>query len=67
MSPYWAQLSANFRVLLRYRAAAAAGVITQIFWGFLRLSILTAFYAGLPVGQPPPLNAAELAVYVWLG
>lgn len=67
MRPYWAQLSANFQLLLRYRAAAAAGVVTQIFWGFLRLAILTAFYAGLPAGQTPPLNVAELAVYVWLG
>jgi ABC-2 type transport system permease protein len=67
VSPYWAQLSANFRLFLRYRAAAVAGVVTQVFWGFLRLSILTAFYAALPAGESPPLNAAELAAYVWLG
>jgi ABC-2 type transport system permease protein len=65
--PYWAQLSANFQLLLRYRAAAAAGVVTQVFWGFLRLAILTAFYAALPAGQAPPLSTAELASYVWLG
>jgi ABC-2 type transport system permease protein len=67
MRPYWAQLSASFQVLLRYRMAAAAGVTTQVFWGLLRLAILTAFYAALPAGQAPPLNAAELAAYVWLG
>lgn len=67
MRPYWAQFSASFQLLLRYRMAAAAGVTTQVFWGFLRLSILTAFYAALPAGKAPPLSVAELAAYVWLG
>lgn len=67
MRPYWAQLSASFQVLLRYRMAAAAGATTQVFWGFLRLSILTAFYAALPAGQAPPMSLPELAAYVWLG
>jgi ABC-2 type transport system permease protein len=67
MRPYWAQLSASFQVLLRYRMAAAAGATTQMFWGFLRLSILTAFYAALPAGQAPPMSLPELAAYVWLG
>lgn len=67
MRPYVAQLSANVQQALRYRAAAFAGVVTQIFWGFLRLAILTAFYAALPREQAPPLSTAELAAYVWLG
>jgi ABC-2 type transport system permease protein len=65
--PYWAQLSASFQLLLRYRMAAAAGVTTQIFWAFLRLAILSAFYAALPAGQAPPLSMPELTAYVWLG
>jgi ABC-2 type transport system permease protein len=67
LSPYWAQLSANFQLLLRYRMAAAAGAVTQVFWGFLRLAILTAFYGALPVGETPPLSTFELAAYIWLG
>ncbi|MDT7580304.1 MAG: hypothetical protein QOK35_1568, partial [Pseudonocardiales bacterium] len=33
MKPYWAVLSARFRTLLQYRAAAMAGVGTRVFWG----------------------------------
>jgi ABC-2 type transport system permease protein len=67
VSPYLAQLSANLRVQLSYRMAALAGVVTQAFWGFLRLSILTGFYAALPVGAKAPMSEAQLASYVWLG
>jgi ABC-2 type transport system permease protein len=67
MSPYRAQLSANLQLQLRYRMAALAGLVTQAFWGFLRLSILTGFYAALPAGTTPPMNVAQLASYVWVG
>jgi ABC-2 type transport system permease protein len=67
MRPYRAQLSATLQQQLRYRMAALAGVVTQVFWGFLRLSILTGFYAALPSGVKPPLSPTELACYVWLG
>ena len=36
MRPYWAVLSARFRMLLQYRAAALAGLGTQVFWGLIR-------------------------------
>lgn len=43
MTPYLAILSARFRTLLQYRAAAAAGFGTQLFWGLIRMMIFEAF------------------------
>ena len=39
MKPYWAMLSARFRMLLQYRMAALAGCATQVFWGWIRVMI----------------------------
>jgi len=63
--PYWAILSARFRVLLQYRAAAAAGLATQVFWGFIRIMIFAAFYAAKPEGQP--MTFGQVVTYIWLG
>ena len=43
--PYRAVVSARYRMLLQYRAAAFAGLVTQCFWGAIRLMIVAAFYA----------------------
>src|SRR4051812_36556868 len=67
MSPYLAQLEANLRALLRYRVAALAGSLTQVFWGLLRLLIFSAFYASLGPAEPPPMSARAMVDYVWLG
>ncbi len=63
--PYWAVVSARFRMLLQYRAAAFAGFVTQLFWGAIRLMILAAFYAGATTA--PPMSFPQIAAYVWLG
>ena len=55
MRAYAAVLSANFRTLLQYRAAAIAGFATQIFWGFIRSSTAAQ-----------PMNVDEVTTYVWL-
>lgn len=65
MRPYWAVLSARFRMMLQYRAAAAAGVGTQVFWGFIKIMVLEAFFRSSDVEPPIPL--AALISYVWLG
>lgn len=57
--------SARFRTLLQYRAAAAAGLVCQIFFGLVHAAVLGAFYALAPKGQP--LRLAEALTYVWLG
>ena len=42
--PYAAILGARFRMLLQYRAAAIAGLWTQIFFGLILIMIYEAFY-----------------------
>jgi ABC-2 type transport system permease protein len=64
-APYVAVVSARYRMLLQYRAAALAGFATQLFWGAIKLMVLGAFYAMRPEGQP--LTWEEIVVYVWLG
>lgn len=65
MSPYLAILSAGARTLLQYRAAALAGIITQVFFGFVMVQAYEAFYAA--ASGPQPLALAEVISYVWLG
>lgn len=64
MRPYWAIFIARSRLLLRYRAAAAAGFGTQVFWGILRMMIFAAFMAS--VSGPQPMTGTELTGYIWL-
>ena len=65
MRPYLAVLSARIRMLLQYRAAALAGIGTQLFWGLIRVMIFEAFYRTALVAQP--MTYAEVVDYVWLG
>lgn len=65
LGPYRAILSARFRMLLQYRAAAVAGLWTQIVFGLVLLMIYEAFYRSTP--GPHPMTFAEVASYVWLG
>jgi ABC-2 type transport system permease protein len=62
---YLAVLSARFRTLLQYRAAAAAGMVTQLFWGLIRVMIFEGFYRSTTASQPMPLE--QVITYVWLG
>jgi ABC-2 type transport system permease protein len=65
MRPYLAIVSARFRMLLQYRAAALAGLFTQIFFGFVLIMVYEAFYRS--TAAPQPLAFSQLASYVWLG
>lgn len=65
MRAYLAILSARFRTLLQYRAAAVAGLGTQLFWGLIRVMIFEAFYASSTA--PQPMTFAQVVTYVWLG
>ena len=64
MISYWAVLSARFRELLQYRAAAVAGMGTQLFWGLIRVMIFEAFYRSSNASQPMELD--DVTTYVWL-
>ncbi len=65
MKPYLSLLSARFRVLLQYRAAAIAGFGTQLFWGLIRMMIFQAFYDSS--SAPQPIGRADAVTYIWLG
>jgi ABC-2 type transport system permease protein len=51
-------------MLLQYRAAAAAGIITQIVFGWIRVMVFEAFYASAT--SAPPMTLAQTVTYVWL-
>ena len=65
MKGYLSVVSARFRSLLQYRAAAVAGLVTQLFWGLIRVMIFTAFYRASDVSQPMDIDS--VVGYVWLG
>jgi ABC-2 type transport system permease protein len=65
MTPYLAMFSARFRALLQYRTAALAGLCTQVFWGLIRMMVMTAFYENAVA--TPPMSLAQVCSYIWLG
>lgn len=58
-------VSARYRTLLQYRAAAIAGFGTQLFWGAIKIMIMMAFYSVSDETQP--MSLAEVVAYIWLG
>lgn len=65
MKAYTSILVSRFQTLLQYRAAAAAGVVTQVFWGVVRAMIFDAFYRSS--SAPQPLTHDQAIAYIWLG
>ncbi|MEC4814898.1 MAG: ABC-2 family transporter protein [Scytonema sp. PMC 1069.18] len=65
MKAYWSLFVARFALLLQYRAAAFAGVATQLFWGFVKVMVLQAFFTHVTSAQPMTFRSA--VGYVWLG
>ena len=65
MKSYAAVISARFRALLQYRSAALAGLVTQIFWGIIRVMIFQAFYRSSDAAQP--ISGSDVETYIWLG
>lgn len=63
--PYLAAFRARFQLMLQYRAAAVAGVATQIWWGGIRIMVFAAFY-GINAAAAP-ISLANAVTYVWLG
>ena len=65
MKPYLAIFRARFRTMLQYRAAAVAGLLTQIFFGLVMIMIYEAFYRSTDRLQP--MTFPQVVSYVWLG
>ena len=67
-SPYLAVLRARFVLMLQYRAAAAAGFVTQAWFGVISIMVLAGFYHGAHSGPGhAPLSLVQAIGYVWLG
>jgi ABC-2 type transport system permease protein len=62
---YASLISARFRTLLQYRAAAVAGVGTQLFFGLIFVMVYEAFYRS--TRAPQPMTYGEVCTYLWLG
>lgn len=64
MKAYFAIFKCRLAALFQYRAAALAGLTTQFFWGWIKMTVLTAFYAHTAAAQP--ISLAEAITFVWL-
>jgi len=64
MRPYLAILGAQLRVLLQYRAAALAGLSTNLVFGLIHIMVFEAFYASSTAVHP--MTYGEVVVYIWL-
>lgn len=64
MKPYFSVLKLRLLNGLQYRAAAAAGIATQFFFGFIIIMVFQAFYSHASGNQPMSLD--EVIAYVWL-
>lgn len=65
MKAYMAILRGRLAVLFQYRAAALAGLATQLFWGIIKVMIITAFYA--QAITPPPISLTQIITFIWVG
>jgi ABC-2 type transport system permease protein len=64
MRPYFAIFKVRILSSLQYRAAALAGMGTQIFWGIIKTMILQAFYAQ---GGVQPITLTQAITFIWIG
>lgn len=64
MRPYLSMFKLNFINNLQYRAAALAGLSTQIFFGLMFIMVFMAFFQSTDTNLP--MNISELVTYIWL-
>ena len=64
MTSYLSYFKLKFKTGLQYRAAALAGISTQIFFGIVYISVYVAFYNSGSGSLPMPID--ELVSYLWL-
>jgi len=64
MKSYISYFKLKFITGLQYRSAALAGIVTQIFFGFVYISVYLAFYESNPESVSIPIG--QLVSYLWL-
>ena len=62
MSVFGATLKMKFKEQLQYRTAAISGIATQLFFGFMQISLFTAFL----IQDQSSFTIAQMATYIWL-
>ena len=65
MISYLNYFKVRFIVNLQYRAAAIAGIVTQLFFGLVFIFMYLAFYESNP-STSVPMIWSELVTYIWL-
>ena len=66
MKAYFHYLKLRIITNIQYRAAALAGISTQIFFGFMYIMLYIALYES-NTGVNAPMNLSGLITYLWLG
>lgn len=64
MKKYISFFRLRFSMGLQYRTAAAAGVVTQFFWGVMEILVYRAFYEADAAAFPMRFEA--VVTYIWL-
>lgn len=65
MNGYVAILKIRMKTLFQYRAAAFAGICTQLFWGIIQIMIFRAFYSETSVATP--ISLSQAITFIWMG
>lgn len=68
LRPYLSVLLVRYQMLLQYRAAALAGLGTQVWWGGIMIMVMAAFYKtpGADL-EALPFTLTQMITYIWLG
>ena len=64
MSTYISLVKMRFINGVQYRAAAAAGIVTQFAFGFMFISLYLAFYRTNPSAFP--MEISHVVSYIWI-
>lgn len=64
MKAYFSYFKLRFITSLQYRAAAWAGIATQVFFGFVFIMVYIAFYES--GSAKLPMELPQLITYIWL-
>ena len=64
MKKYWSFFKMRLMACLQYRAAALAGMSTQLVWGGMEILLYRAFWLEAP--ERFPMGMEALSAYIWL-
>lgn len=65
MKAYLSIIKIRINLLLQYRIAAFAGIVTQFFFGIIKVMVFYGFYSSTT--EPMPIDYKVAITYIWLG